>query len=172
MNQILLKNPSLTPENTLSFEIIPKDSTISEGSHCFGVSYSYQVPKPEPNLESPLLLSAEQTETESLKKCKISIENKDDELKGMLICIISLQTGLKANLNDLEGLRRSEDIDFYELRKENSEVILYWRGMKAKGKREVELAFLKEFDVKNSVSTLISSYLYYDKSGSLVSELL
>jgi hypothetical protein len=107
-----------------------------------------------------------------MMKCSINIVNKDDEVKGMLICIISLQTGLKVNLNDLEGLRRNEVVDFYEMRKDNSEVILYWRGLQAKGNRGVELSFLREFEVKNGVETLVTSYLYYDKSGSLVSKLL
>ena len=161
----------MTNENTIQVKIKAKDLK-SLGSHCFGISYSYQVPKPEPNPESPLSLTASQSENESLTKYKISITNKRDEVQGMLMCIISLQTGLKVNLNDLEGLRRNEIVDFYELRKANSEVILYWRGMAQEGKREVELALLKEFEVKNALPTLISAYLYYDKSGSLLSKLI
>ena len=162
----------MTPENTVDLQIKPKDPKSSKGEHCFGISYMYQVAEPEANPESPLKLTASQTQTESLNKCKIIVENTDDEVKGMLICIISLQTGLKVNLNDLEGLRRNEVVDFYEMRNHNSEVILYWRGMTAKGKREVELAFIKEFEVKNALPSLVSTYLYYDKSGSLISKLL
>ena len=143
-----------------------------EGSHCFGVSYSYQVTKPEPNLESPLKMLVSQSKKDSLIKYNISIQNKKDLLQGMLIAIISLQTGLKVNLNDLEGLRRNGVIDFYEMRNMNSEVIIYWRGMKAKGTREFELAFLQEFNVKKAYSTLVTTYLYYDKSGSIISEMV
>lgn len=152
-------------------QIRPRDPKSVIGEHCFGVSYSYQVSKPEPNPESPLTLRVTQTDTKSVTKCDISISNRDDQQKGMLICVISLQTGLKANLNDLEGLRRNGLIDFYELRNHNSEVILYWRGMRPKGTRRVELAFLREFSVKNAYPMLVSSYLYYDKSGSMVCQL-
>lgn len=165
-------NPTITNENTLSLEISPKDLLASIGSHSFGVSYTYQVPKPESNEESPLVLAAHQTNTGNLSRHSITITNQDDEVKGMLICTISLQTGLKANLNDLEGLRRNSIIDFYELRKANSEVVLYWRGMQPKGERHVEISFLKEFEVKQAKATLVSVYLYYDKSGSLVSKLV
>ena len=128
--------------------------------------------EPEPNPESPLALTASQTVAEWMSKCTIAIANKDDEQKGMLLCVIGLQTGLKVNLNDLEGLRRNQLVDFYELRKDNSEVVLYWRGMAAKSKRQVELTFLREFRVKNAMPIMISTYLYYDKSGSLVCQLV
>ena len=172
MNHLAVTSPELTNENTIQVKVKAKDPTTALGSHSFGVSYSYQVPQPEPNFESPLSLTASQTNTESLKKVTISIENKTEEVQGMLMCIISLQTGLKANLNDLEGLRRNEVVDFYELRNSNSEVILYWRGMAEGASRGVQLSFLKEFEVKNALPTLVSAYLYYDKSGSLISQLL
>lgn len=172
INELMFKSPDLSAENTIAIQIQPKDPKSSKGNHCFGVSYEYQVPEPEPNPESPLELTASQSGTESLTKCTILIKNKDDEEKGMLMCIVSLQTGLKVNLNDLEGLRRNEVVDFYELKKQNSEVVLYWRGIEAKGSRQVELAFLKEFTVKKAFPTLVSTYLYYDKSGSLISQLL
>ena len=172
MNQLSIISPNLTSENTLAVKIFPRTPESVKGSHCFGLSLTYQVPKPEPNPESPLMLNAKQISTDSLTKCTIDIQNKVDQEHGMLICIISIQTGYRVNLNDLEGLRRNQLVDFYELRNHNSEVILYWRGMAAKGSRQVELSFLKEFTVKNAYPTLVTSYLYYDKSGSLVCDLL
>jgi hypothetical protein len=172
LNEISLNNVQITPENTVEIKITPKDAKSAKGEHCFGVSYMYQVSKPQPNPESPLALTVSQKETDSLKKYTIKIKNKENKMQGMLICIISLQTGLKVNLNDLEGLRRNEVVDFYEMRNHNSEVILYWRGMSEKGKRKVKLSFLKEFKVKDALPTLVSTYLYYDKGGSLISQLL
>ena len=167
-----MNSPQLSEQNTVAVKIAPKDPKQSKGQHRFGLSYTYQVSEPELNPESPLALSASLTTVESVSKCSISIANKNDEPKGMLMCIIGLQTGLKVNLNDLEGLRRNQLVDFYELRNHNSEVILYWRGMAAESQRQVELTFLREFQVKQAKPTLVSAYLYYDKSGTLVSQLI
>lgn len=105
-------------------------------------------------------------------KIEIEIENKLSESQGMLMCIVAIRTGLKVNLNDLETLRRNKIVDFYEMRKDNSELVFYWRGIDMNGKKKVDLALLQEFQVENPMPIIVSSYLYYDKAGSLISKII
>ena len=162
----------INKEHTLEISVISESTNPPKGKHLFGVEYSYAITSPEPNPESPLVLTASKSESESLQKVSVTILNKDTEMKGMLMCILGIQTGFKINLNDLEGLRLKSIIDFYEMRKENSEVILYWRGVDAEASRTVDLVLLREFKVENPSPMLVTSYLYYDKEGSIISQLL
>ena len=152
----------------MDIRIRPSEEKPSKGDHMFSLKYSYQVDSAEPNPDSPLKLQVSNTVDNSLHRVNVKIENQDDEEKGMLICILAVPTGCKVNLNDLEGLRLNSIIDFYELRRDSSEIVLYWRGVKAKGAREFSLSLLSEFKVQNRLPLLVSTYLYYDKDGSLV----
>ena len=151
----------------LTIKILPSGEP-AKGEHSFGMKYSYQVDTVEPNPESPLKLSATVEEDENLIQVNVKIENTEEEEKGMLICLLSVPTGCKVNLNDLEGLRLNSIVDFYELRRDSSEIVLYWRGLPAEGSREFSLPLLSEFNVENRVSLFVSTYLYYDKDGSLI----
>ena len=153
----------------MSVEVTWKGSELPVGKHNFGFSYSYQVKSVEPNPESCLDLSVNKVFSEPNYKLKIAITNTDKEEKGMLICIVSVPTGCKVNLNDLESLKLSNIVDYYELRRDNSEIVFYWRGVKGEGKRELNLNLLNEFQTLNRFPLFVSSYLYYDKDGSFVS---
>ena len=152
----------------MDIRIRTSEEKPSKGDHMFSLKYSYQVDSAEPNPDSPLKLQVSNTVDKSLHRVNVKIGNGDDEEKGMLICILAVPTGCKVNLNDLEGLRLNSIIDFYELRRDSSEIVLYWRGIKAKGAREFSLPLLSEFKVQNRLPLLVSTYLYYDKDGSLV----
>ena len=157
----------------MDIRIRPSEEKPSKGDHMFSLKYSYQVDSAEPNPDSPLKLQVSNTVDNSLHRVNVKIENQDDGrsrlgLRLKMICILAVPTGCKVNLNDLEGLRLNSIIDFYELRRDSSEIVLYWRGVKAKGAREFSLSLLSEFKVQNRLPLLVSTYLYYDKDGSLV----
>ena len=179
----LLQIDSKKPEqDTVSFALssakdllvsISSRSPLKEGEkHVFAVDYSFRLPTLTESSGSPIALSASQTRGENLTKVQVKVSNRTGEDQGMAMVVLHKPSYSKLNLNDLEGLRTSGRIAFYELRNENSEIVFYWRGIKSKGEVGFELSLLDEFKKLKSDPIAVAAYLYYEKDESLVYKML
>lgn len=57
---------------------------------------------------------------------------------GMTIAILRVPSCLKVNFNMLEALKSNGMVDQYEVRKKNTEIVMYWRQMKPGEVKTVE----------------------------------
>ncbi|MFO0946862.1 MAG: hypothetical protein U1D30_13105 [Planctomycetota bacterium] len=87
-----------------------------------------------------------------------TIRNTAETGQPMAVAILGLPAGLEARMDQLEELRKSGKIDFYEQRPRA--VIFYWRSMKPKQRVDLKLDLIAEIPGKfTSPSSRV--YLYY-----------
>jgi hypothetical protein len=159
--------------NTLDVEIIPqKIDSIENGDYMFGLSYSTEIQEPARNNKSILRLEAADISTEHFHQISIFVENLSMENQGLLACVINMQTGTSISQNELERLKRREYFDFYEVRKDGSEIVVYWRGIEGAGKKEFKIWYQENFEVRDPNPILVEAFLCYDKKGSRVQQML
>ena len=150
--QIDSKNPD---QDTVSFLLagaprlpvsVSSQSPLKKSKkHVFAVDYPFRLPTLSESSRSPISLSASQTRSGSLTKFKVKITNRTDQDQGMAMAVLHRPSYSKVNLNDLETLRTSGQVVFYELHNENSEMVFYWRGLKARGHAGFEFSLLDDF---------------------------
>lgn len=61
----------------------------------------------------------------------------------MFVVELYLPTCVQIDLNALEDLKRSETIDFYEIKNLNSLIVFYFRGLKNYEKKEFKIGFAR-----------------------------
>ena len=173
MNFLELINIGVSYNNALDIEIIPQDlDNLSNAVYTFGLSFSSEIREPSRNNRSVLRLEAEDVSTNHLHEISILIQNKSMENQGLLACVIAMQTGTSISENELERLKRKEFFDFYEIRKHGSEVVVYWRGIEASGKKKFKIWYKEDFEVKDPNPILVQSFLCYDRKGSMVQQMM
>jgi uncharacterized protein YfaS (alpha-2-macroglobulin family) len=157
---------------TLNVDVSSIDDMQNGEKHVFSVNYSFRLPNLRDAESSPLSLTAKRFRNRNIESINVKVENNENKDQGMVIVVIHKPSYSKVNLNDLELLRTSGVIAFYELRHENSEMIFYWRGIKPNGSVGFELSLLDEFGHIEADPLAIGAYLYYDKDESFVHKML
>jgi hypothetical protein len=84
--------------------------------------------------------------------------NSTDQGQPMTIAVIGLPAGLEARPDQLEELKKSGAIDYYETRAR--EVICYWRSLAPKKKTTVKLDLVAAVPGRY-VGPASRTYLYY-----------
>jgi hypothetical protein len=168
-----VKDIGVSDRNTLNIEVIPqKVEDIPNGVYLFGLSYSTEVDEPSRNPKSILRLEAADTSTKHLHQFTVFIENLSREDQGLLACVINMQTGTSISPNELERLRRKAHFDHFEICKEGAEVILFWRGIQRRGKKEFKLWYKEDYHVKDPNPIFIQAFFCYNRKGSIVQQML
>ena len=166
-------NVGVSDQNCLDIEVIPQEvDSIPDGVYLFGLNYSAEIQAPSHNSRSILRLEASDISTKYLHQISIFIENLSMEHQGLLACVISLQTGTSISQNELERLKRRRYFDYFEVRKHGSEVILFWRGIEAAGKKEFKIWYREDFEVKDPNPILVEAFLCYNQNGSKVKKMV
>lgn len=153
-------------------DINSKDNMEEGEKHVFTVEYSFRLPTLIEAPDSPLSLSVSRTKGEALEKYQIQVRNQENRDQGMVMVVVHKPSYSKVNLSDLEVLRTSGTVAFYELRNNNSEMVFYWRGVKPNGTVGLELTLADEYGHFNSDPVAVGAYLYYDKDGTFVYKML
>jgi len=131
-------------------------STIKPDNHpeC-RVNLHCSLKSPDPASSGPVVILNEGEGTE----VKVKVHNVSAEPLPMVIAQIRLPGGLEPRFEKLKELVKSEKIDYYEIFGAR-EIVLYWRGMHAKG--EVEVSFDGVAVVPGTYTGRSSCvYLYY-----------
>ena len=136
---------ALGSESPIEVEIESRDDMQEGEKHVFSVKYSFRLPNLIDSQNSPLSLEASKLRGNSLLKLNVRVENTGAEEQGMVIVVVHKPSYSKVNLNDLELMRTTGVVDFYELRHQNSEMVFYWRGMEKGGSVGFELDLLDKF---------------------------
>ncbi len=98
----------------------------------------------------------------------IKVHNTVDKEQGMTVIEFNRSACYDFNIDDLETLRQKGDIAYYELTENNKAAVFYFRGMKAKETKNIQIGLLKRFTQNACKERAHSIYLYYDKDGSLL----
>ena len=157
-----------TEKSSLLFNITPNFSLEKNSKYVFSVDYEYGTDAPLSVANSPLTVDILQNSLAEAESFSLKVSNQSEEKQGMVNMIFYKPSHLKVNLNDLETLRKTGKIDYYELLKNNSEIVFYWRGIGPKSSYEVDLTLVKEYEVSDGFAAQVGAYLYYDKDGSIV----
>lgn len=63
----------------------------------------------------------------------------------MTIIELNIPSCAILNLNNLEDIKKTGSIDFYEIRDFNSKLVFYFRGLRDFEKKEIEFSLIKKF---------------------------
>ena len=159
-------------EERLSVAVESADDMAEGEKHVFAVNYSYRLPGLVDAESSPLRVEASRKRHKGLQKLRVDVQNKTAEEQGMTIAVVHMPSYSKVNLNDLELMRTTGVVAHYELRNDNSELVFYWRGIQPEGSVGFELSLLDRFEPIAADPMAVGAYLYYDKDGSFVHEML
>jgi hypothetical protein len=146
---------------------------LQEGEkHIFSVEYRFRARNFKNATNSPLRLGFKRDAFQDTEKYVFSIRNNSEKEQGMVVLILHKPSYIKVNLDDLETLRNSGKIAYYETMNSGSELVFYWRGIDQKGVIDLKLTMVKGFDTTRTDPVVASAYLYYDKQGSFVHRLI
>jgi hypothetical protein len=159
-------------EDNINVEVDSLDDLQNGEKHVFNVTYKYRSTELENVPDSPLDLKVVKKRKKNVDRYSFNIKNTLEEEQGMVILILHKPSYSKLNLDDLEMLRTTGTVDFYELKNNNSEIIFYWKGIAANDSIRFNFSLLDEFRMKNADPVAVQAYLYYDKEGSVVYESL
>ena len=157
-----------TQLTSINVNIIPKFTLEKNSKYVFSLDYEYGTRSPLSVDNSPLKVEMTSNTLSDAESFSLKVTNLTSEILGMVNLIFYKPSNLKVNLNDLESLRKMDKVDYYELLKQNSEIVFYWRGIGANSSYQVDLTLSKEYEVSQRFPAKVGAYLYYDKDGSLV----
>ncbi|WP_027001221.1 MG2 domain-containing protein [Hugenholtzia roseola] len=159
-NQILIANLEKhlqKGENTLSVKFVGVKNALP---YTLSIRYNSTLPQSSPQCEIELQtkLAKGKTQVGETVRLSATISNKTKEGKAMTVAILGIAGGLSPQPWQLKKLQEEGKYDFYEVR-ENS-VILYYRQMKPKEVRTVELDLKAEI-AGSYTAKASTAYLYY-----------
>ena len=156
----------LQPGQEATVEVEPSDP--SEFKVNVEIEHSYEVTDPVSTPESPLSLQVQKLDNGDQITYNSLITNKEQKEQGMTIVVMEIDSRCKPNINDLEVLRLGQIVDNYELKRNGSQLVLYYKGLKAGDSRKASISMTKAYQVENPAKTFHSAWLYYGKSESLI----
>jgi hypothetical protein len=157
-----------TPKTSIDVQVVPEFELEKNSKYMFSFEYEYGTSSPISVQNSPLKVEMTSSSLSNAERFSVKVTNQVNEQQGMVNVIFYKPSHLKVNLNDLETLRKTGQVDYYELLKDNSEIVFYWRGIGPNSSYQVDLTLANEFDISDSFSAKVGAYLYYDKDGSMV----
>jgi uncharacterized protein YfaS (alpha-2-macroglobulin family) len=128
----------------------------------FAISVKYNSVLPDSSEKTQIgievRLSNTQIQEGDVTEAIVSITNKSDQVIPTPVAIVGIPGGLEVRHDQLKELVKSGKIDAYEVT--GREVILYWRGLKARDKFDLPLSLVAA--IPGSYSGPASrAYLYY-----------
>ena len=132
----------------------------------FNIIFNYYCEKPKSVENSPLKVKLNKKVENNLAIYDILIKNKENNEQGMVIYEFFKPSCYDFNINDLEGLRLNNKVDYFEILENNSKLVFHFRGMEPKGVKEFTVSLYKRFKLADEVERTHCVYLYYDKEGS------
>lgn len=154
--------------NTVELELKCADTQSKAQCHLLETRYSFQVGEVESREDSPLDLGLESTSKDSLEKLRVRVANRLTERLADVVSVLTLPSGTKISLSDLENLVLNKEIDSFELRRNDSELILNIAQLRPEESRAIELILLREFEIQNSVPVSATAYVDYAREESIV----
>lgn len=143
-------------ENRLSL------SLTGENRLPYSLAVRYRTNDPENDDSSPIRLSTSLANHEikagETVALSAKIRNTTDQGQPMTVAILGIPAGLEARTEQLEELRKSKRVDYYETRPR--EVIFYWRSLAPKQTIDVKLDLIAEIPGKFT-GPASRAYLYY-----------
>lgn len=95
-------------------------------------------------------------------KYKASLGFTDSENgSGMAVAILRVPSCLALNFDLIEKMRDNGEFDMYEVRKNNSELVLYWRALRPDFAQDLTFEFLQTYEAELCQQQLHTAYLYY-----------
>ena len=159
-------------QSNIEIEIKNIDPVEEDEKHIFALTHVYNSAKLWNTPNSPLKLSASRTRAQNQDLYRVNIQNTENQEQGMLIATLHLPSYSKLNLNNLEVMRKTGQIAYYEIHANGAKLVLYWRGIGANDTISVDFTLLDDFVFVNSDSAALEAYLYYDKDGSFVHQMI
>ena len=168
---------SYTKHSTHNLKIVLNNFKGDENK--FKLSYSIQAtfkdltPKSNPNSDLKFTLTssnnAEEGNIGDIDTYKARIQNKDQENgKGMTLAIIRIPSCQEIDYNSLERLQNQNKVSYFEVFNGNTDVVLYWKSLKAGEVKEVSLSMTQTYNTDMCIFRPSKAYLYYDEDGSEV----
>lgn len=117
---------------------------------------------------SPISLQIARKIVDNIYTYDIVIKNNAPVVQGMVTYIFSKPTALEFSMSDLQTLKMANEIDFFEIRNNNSQIVFYWKGMAANGVIDITVSLYKRFPTIPVVESIHMAYLYYNQDESSV----
>lgn len=153
---------------SLDVSVEPATNTSKEGSYFFEVKYDYYSGLPDSSSKSPLSLSIAKKTANTTDIYSFSLTNTANLEQGMTVIEFNRPSCFDFNINDLELMRQKGDVDYYEVLRDSTTLVFYFRGLKAKQTKNFSLSLVKRFAESTCKDRAHSTYLYYDKDGSIL----
>ena len=147
----------LTPgENRLTISLTGQNRM----PYTVDVSYRATQPQSQPDcaVELSTELAASEVKAGETVALTAEILNKTDQGQPMTVAILGLPAGLQPRADQLEELKKTGAIDYYETRAR--EVICYWRSLAPKQRIPLRLDLIAEWPGKYTAPAS-RAYLYY-----------
>lgn len=166
----------LSPEDSFDanekkrlIEVIARPTVRNTNNkYLFKIIFEYNSEFPLSSEQSTIEATIDVQQTSNLRTYTGVVKNVKTETTGMVVWEFVKPSCYELNINDLESLRLSGAIDFYDLKEMGQTIVLYWRGIIADQPRRFSLALtnpnMAAFDC---VERTHSIYAYYDKAGSI-----
>ena len=89
---------------------------------------------------------------------------KSDSGVGMTVAIIRVPSCLDILYDNLELLKRNKQVDYYEIRNQNTEITLYWRAMRPAETKTINIDLIQRFNGQ-CLQKPHTAYLYYNNDA-------
>lgn len=152
----------------LVVKVEPTATSSSGSRYFFDIRHEYYSSLPNSSSKSPLISSITKKDQGEVVLYSIKLRNSVDKEQGMAVIEFNRPACYDFNINDLETLKQKGDIAYYELTENNKAAVFYFRGLKAKETKNIQLSLLKRFTQNTCKERAHSIYLYYDKDGSIL----
>jgi hypothetical protein len=143
-------------ENDLTIEL------TGDNQMPYSLDVSYRTALPAGEAACPVRLSTRLAKHEVRAGDSVALEaellNATDKGQPMTVAILGLPAGLQARVDQLDKLKKSGVIDYYETRAR--EVIFYWRALAPSKKVELKLDLVAEWP-GHYTAPASRAYLYY-----------
>lgn len=140
----------------------------SQSKSFFSIDLQYYDSNPSSVYNSPLIAKVSRQDSSNNFVYNVQITNNKQEDVGMVTYEFNKPSCSDFNINDLDNMVKRQIIDYYEIRNENSQVAIYFRGMRKNSTREFTVSVVKRYTQTACKERIHLAYLYYDKDGSLL----
>lgn len=153
------------PGVNLEVEVFPAQKSTSRAFFSIDLQYYDSAPQKYSN---GLDASVRRVASESTIVYTVVLRNKKDQDVGMTTYEFNKPSCYDFNINDLDNMVKRQLIDYYELRNANSQVTIYYRGMRVGDSREFTISLVKRFFQASCEERVHAAYFYYEKDESIL----
>lgn len=154
-------------KNILDVLLKPRDCGRDQ-RYLIKIEFEYYAELPVSAEKSSIRARIEVNQASNLRTYTGTVQNLKPEGTGMVVWEFMKPSCYDLNINDLEALRVSGAVDYYETREAGRMIVFYWRGLGGNESRRFSFALNNpNFMSFDCVERTHSVYLYYDKAGSV-----